>query len=134
MWGGVGHGFCTCFFFLGKEALAFFSSATRHLLFFPRQQGTCFLSPPVHIARWAHMRHFASVCLSVCPSVCLSVCLDFTYFFFLGKEALAIFFLGNKALAFFSLATRHLLFFFFRSAPFPFFFSIMPDPPPPHDD
>ena len=31
--GGVGHGFFTCFFFLGKEALAFFSSATRHLLF-----------------------------------------------------------------------------------------------------
>ncbi len=23
------------------------------------------LSPPVHIARWAHMRHFLSVCLSV---------------------------------------------------------------------
>ncbi len=29
-----------------------------------------FLSPPVRIARWAHMRRFPSVC----PSVCLSVC------------------------------------------------------------
>ena len=29
-----------------------------------------FLSPPVHIAQWAHMRHFASVHTSVC--------LDFT--------------------------------------------------------
>ncbi len=28
-----------------------------------------FLSPPVQLAQWAHMRHFASVCLSVCLSV-----------------------------------------------------------------
>ncbi len=28
-----------------------------------------FLSPPVHVARWAHRRHFLSVCLSVCLSV-----------------------------------------------------------------
>ncbi len=28
-----------------------------------------FLSPPVHFAWWAHMRHFLSICLSVCPSV-----------------------------------------------------------------
>ncbi len=28
--GGVGHGIPTYFFFLGKEAHAFFSSATRH--------------------------------------------------------------------------------------------------------
>ncbi len=25
-----------------------------------------FLSPPVHLARWAHMCHLLSVCLSVC--------------------------------------------------------------------
>ncbi len=35
------------------------------LLALPSQS---FLSPPVHIARWAHMHRF----LSVCPSVCLS--------------------------------------------------------------
>ncbi len=29
-----------------------------------------FLSPPVHIARWAHMHRFLSVCLSVRLSVC----------------------------------------------------------------
>ena len=34
------------------------------------QRQVAFLSPPVHVARWAHMHHFLSVvCLSVCPSV-----------------------------------------------------------------
>ncbi len=29
-----------------------------------------FFSPPVHIARWAHMHRFLSVCLSVCQPGC----------------------------------------------------------------
>ena len=44
-----------------------FNGKIAHL---PRQFFThCFilLSPPVQVARWAHMRRF----LSVCPSVCL---------------------------------------------------------------
>ena len=45
----------------------------------------------------------------------------FTYFFSLGKEALAFFFLGNKVLPF--------LFLLVSSASF--FFSILPDPLPP---
>ncbi len=28
------------------------------------------LSPPVHIAQWAHMHHFLSICLSVRTSIC----------------------------------------------------------------
>ncbi len=37
--------------------------------YLPRSTKVMFLSPPVHFARWAHMRHFLSVCLSVRLSV-----------------------------------------------------------------
>ena len=62
------------------------------------------LSPPVHTARWAHMRRFLSVCLSVClwlSAVCYlhgSVHYSFVFFHWGGSKIMHHGFLFHSTL------------------------------------